>query len=343
MIQTTMQMLGRHMLRSDRGQRQQGMAVISVLLVVAVITVLAAALLTRQTAAIRSAQSEQARAQASWLLRGDISRVQVLLQTEAHRDPTTRLDGRWNQPVDGQPIGEIEGASAYLYREVTDEQGKFNMRNLVDKGQIDPDESAGLLRLCALLGIPLDQAKLVAQRVVLSLVEADRRGISGEAQPQQTEEMLHALQQIGLNSLPKIEQGLRLRVIEDLLGVPGVQASTVAMLRPFVTILPQRTWVNSNTAKAEVLAARVPGLSLDSAHALLQARDRGQWFINRGDFANRLQIPSLDESAVPIGITSQWFRVSSALQMRGSTLVMQALVHDSKVAPPQIIWLREGL
>lgn len=330
-------------LSSKYSQREQGMAVISVLLVVAVIAVLAAALLARQTAAIRAVQNEQTRTLASWLLRGDISRAQVLLQAEAQREPTTRLDGLWNQPVNGQPIGEIEGAPAYLFRELTDEQGKFNLRNLVDNGQIDPDESASWLRLCALLGVPPDQANLVARRVVLSLVEADRGATPDNTQQQQTDDRLQAAQQIGLSGLPATDQGPRLRVVEDLLGAPGIHASTVALLRPFVTILPQRTWINSNTARAEVLAARVPGLSLDRARALLQARDGGQWFINRGDFANRLQIPDLDESAVLIGITSQWFRLSSALQVPRTTLVMQALVHDNKESLPQIIWLREGV
>jgi len=328
---------------SKYSQREQGMAVISVLLVVAVIAVLAAALLARQTAAIRAVQNEQTRTQASWLLRGDISRAQVLLQAEAQREPTTRLDGLWNQPVNGQPIGEIAGAPAYLFRELTDEQGKFNLRNLVDNGQIDPDESASWLRLCALLGVSPDQANLVARRVVLSLVEADRRATPDNTQQQQTDDKLQTAQQIGLSGLPVTDQGPRLRVIEDLLGTPGIHASTVALLRPFVTILPQRTWINSNTARAEVLAARVPGLSLDRARALLQVRDGGQWFINRGDFANRLQIPDLDESEVLIGITSQWFRLSSALQMSRTTLVLQALIHDSKAAPPQIVWFREGV
>ncbi|EZQ20212.1 HxcX atypical pseudopilin [Halopseudomonas bauzanensis] len=326
---------------NDCIRQERGMAVISVLLVVAVIAVLASTLLGRQTLAIRSAQTEQTRAEASWLLRGEVSRAQLLLQAEAQREPATRLDGLWNQPVNGQVISGMEGT--YLFSELTDEQGKFNLRNLVDNGQVDPVESAAFQRLCTLLGIPSDQASLVARRVVLSLVEADRRSPSDSGQLQEREETVRAAQHIGLASLPVTDQGPRLRVVEDLLGVPGINADTVTLLRPYTTILPQRTWINSNTAKAEVLAAWVPGLSLDRARALLQARDSGQWFINRGDFANRLQIPDLDESRVLIGITSQWFRLSSALKTPRTTLVMQALVHDSKESLPQVVWLREGV
>lgn len=343
MMQVTRYVAANTPSRSVNHFRVQGMAVVSVLLVVVVIAVLASALLARQTAAIRSLQAEQSRAKASWLLRGEVSRAQLLLQNEARREPATRLDGYWNKPVNGQVVGEIEGAPAYLFSEVTDEQGKFNLRNLVDHGEIDPVEYAAFVRLCVLLGVPAEQINLIARRVVLSLVEADRRTDMQSRQRQPREEVLHAANQIGLVSLPTLDQGPRLRVIEDLLGNPSISADTIALLGPYLTVLPQRTWINANTAKAEVLAAWVPGLSIDRARALLHVRDSGQWFINRGDFANRLQMPDLDESSILIGITSQWFRLSSALKMSSTTLVMQALVHDSKESLPELVWLREGV
>lgn len=320
---------------------QQGMAIISMLLVVAVIVVLAAALLGRQTTAIRAAQTEQTRAQAHWLLRGEISRAQLLLRAEAQREPTTRLDGAWNRPVNGQVLGEIAGAPARAFTEIIDEQSKFNLRNLISLGQVDPVESAAFLRLCALVGVPSDQAGRIARRVVLSLVEAGRRS-TAMTTPSGIKAAQDAAQQLGLSSLSTREQAPRLRAIEDLLGVPGIDPDSIARLRPYATVLPQRTWINANTAKAEVLSAWVPGLAIDRARAMLQVRDSGQWFINRGDFVSRLQMPGLDESEILIGITSQWFRVSSALQIPRTTLLMQALVHDDKEVMPQVMWLREG-
>lgn len=339
---TNAQLAGRQKRRCvQSGRTPRGMAIVSVLLVVAVIAVLASALLGRQTAAIRAAQTEQTLAQAHWLLRGEISRAQLVLRAEAQRAPATRLDGLWSQPVNGQVLGQIEGAPARAFTEITDEQSKFNLRNLVNGGQIDPVESAAFLRLCGLLGVSADQAGRIARRVAVSLVEADRKPGAASASSE-FKAAQEAAQQLGLAGLPVREQAPRLRVVEDLLAVPGVEAGSVARLHPFVTVLPQRTWINANTAKAEVLAAWVPGLALDRARALLQARDSGQWFINRGDFANRLQMPQLDESEILIGITSRWFRVSSALQMHHTTLLMQALLHDDKEVLPQVMWLREG-
>ncbi|MEC5319221.1 type II secretion system minor pseudopilin GspK [Brenneria populi subsp. brevivirga] len=319
---------------------QRGMAAIGVLLVVAIIAVLAAAMMGRQTVAIRGAQSEQIRLQAGWLLRGEVTRAQMSLRAEAARGPAIRLDGRWRRPAAGVAVGRLEGETARVFSEIADEQASFNLRNLVDEGQPDPLEVDAFLRLCALLGVPEEQGVLMARRVVVSLIAAPRRI---GAPPPDSAAARAAAERLGLADMPRREQAPRLRVVEDLLAVPGVAAQSVARLQPYVTVLPRRTWINGNTARAEVIAAWVPGLSLDRARALLQARDGGQWFINRGDFVNRLQMPELIVSDVRIGITSQWFRLSAALRLPATVAVMQALLYYDREAPPRVIWLREGV
>lgn len=321
--------------------RQQGMAVIAMLLLVAVIALLASSLLARQTTALHVAQSEQIRLQGQWMLRGEISRSQFLLRREAKRTPVTRLDGAWSQPVNGLLVGQLGGMPARVFSEIDDEQAKFNLRNLVDGGAIDARETAAFLRLCALLGIGNDQAALIARRVVVSLIAAPQQG-DQPANEQDAKAEQAAAESIGIQTLSARELAPRLRDLSDLLAVPGIRTESVARLQPYVTVLPQRTWINANTAGPEVLSAWVPGLSLSRAKALLATRDSGQWFINRGDFSRRLQMPELDESEILIGITSQWFRLSGALRSADRTLLLQALLYDDKDALPQVVWLREG-
>lgn len=326
---------------------QRGMAVVSVLLIVAIIAILAAGLMATQATAIHTAQSEQSRAQARWLLRGEVARAQAALYQEMRQTPSTRLDGLWNRPVVGRVVGQFDGGVAQVYSEITDEQSKFNLRNLVSGGQVDADEAESFLRLCALIGLPQDQAMRVARRVVLSLVEASRTdGQVAPRTPAQIEEEKRAqaaAEQLGIATLPTREQAPRLRTLDDLVAVPGIERGTVEGLRPYVTILPHRTRLNANTTRPEVLAATIPGLSLDRARALLQARDSGQWFLHRGDFINRLQMRDMVSSAqVRVGVTSRWYRYSGALRTPRHTLLMQALIHDDKQVLPQVVWLREG-
>src|SRR3546814_9576855 len=99
-----------------------------------------------------------------------------------------------------------------------------------------------------------------------------------------------------------------LRTLQDLRSIKGVTPQVLETLAPYVTILPANTWLNGNTASAPVLAAYVPGLSLQRAQTLIAERDGGHWFINRGDFVNRLRMPELEMASVKVGITSDRFR-----------------------------------
>lgn len=332
-----------------RAADQRGTAVVAMLLVVAVVAVLAAALMARQASAIQSAQAEQTRVQARWLLQAEVSRAQAMLRAEAQREPSTRLDGLWRRRVAGEAVGTLEGAPARLFSEVVDEQSKFNLRNLVSAGQIDPEEADSFLRLCALVGVPPAQAQRIAQRVVTSLVEAEPRGDPAAARAGATTEEIKRVQaaaaQLGLPpQLPSRDHAPRLRALDDLLGQEGVERAAIDRLRPYVTVLPARARLNANTTSPEVLAATVPGLSMDRARALIRARDGGQWFLHRGDIFNRLQLRDrLRPSDLRVGVTSRWFLLSSAVQGSRATMVVHALLHDDKQQLPQVIWMREGV
>ncbi|WP_395346079.1 type II secretion system minor pseudopilin GspK [Variovorax sp. UC122_21] len=325
--------------------RQRGMAVVSALFIVALIAALAAVMMNRQSAAIRDTQGEQSRVQARWLLRGELGAAQQLLRAEATRDPTTRLDGAWSRPS-VRPAGgllAVEGG-ARLVSEISDEQGKYNLRNLVERGRIDPIELGIFQRLCASLGVPATASQAIARRIALSFGD-DESATSGSfaAQEGAVDPAAAAAASLGLPlDLPRQPRAPRPRAVEDLLATAGVDAAAVARLAPFVTVLPFRTWINANTASAELVAAGVPGLSLERARELLAARDRGQWFINTGDFSNRLRMPELDALALRIGVTSNWFRVASMLETPRTKFLQTVLLLDDKASLPRVMWLREG-
>jgi general secretion pathway protein K len=57
----------------------------------------------------------------------------------------------------------------------------------------------------------------------------------------------------------------------------GLSPDTVAALQAHITVLPEATPVNLNTASAEVLSAVLPGLDLASARQAVTQRQRGHW------------------------------------------------------------------
>lgn len=121
-----------------------------------------------------------------------------------------------------------------------------------------------------------------------------------------------------------------------------MDAEALQRLRRFVTVLPAMTWINGNTASAEVLAAQVPGLPLQQAMALVAERDSGRWFINRGDFVNRLRMPQLAMANVRVGINSDWFRLRGQARLGSRELPLQALLRQREGQLPDVIWSRVG-
>lgn len=319
------------------------MAVISVLLIVALIAGLATALMTRQNTVLHSVQNEQYRLRNYWLLRGEINHVQARLRHISHRQPVVRLGGDWSSSGQSRPITLDNGIPARLYTLITDEQSKYNLTNLVERGQIQPKEVSAFLRLCALLGVPPAQAELISQRVISSLIDDQAPDTAPPHKQTGTHSVVSSPSHPVQAKAPH-HRAPRLRVLHDLTAVPGVQAATLARLQPYVTVLPERTWINANTASPVVIAAWVPGLSLEQAKALLKSRDQGTWFINHGDIIQRLNMPQLPSHEVLLGITSSWFHVQALVQSAQGISQIQALIHhDIRQQRTQLMWLREGV
>ncbi|CAB3927809.1 type II secretion system protein GspK [Achromobacter ruhlandii] len=113
-------------------------------------------------------------------------------------------------------------------------------------------------------------------------------------------------------------------------------------LRRTMTVLPVATSVNVNTAPPEVVAALVPGLSLSQARALTGERDRGNWFNNSGDFANRLVATGVKGPVPAVTTASGWFMASGAVVYERARVSMQALIRSAPPAAPDTIWTREN-
>ena len=109
----------------------------------------------------------------------------------------------------------------------------------------------------------------------------------------------------------------------------GLSARTLANLQDHITVLPEATPVNLNTASAEVLSASLPGLDLASARQAVDQRQRAHW-------------PSLDAAREALGaagrqldekqhsVQSRYFEVQGRMRI------------DNVVQQERALVLREG-
>ncbi|TFF02632.1 general secretion pathway protein GspK [Pseudomonas sp. BCA14] len=279
------------------------MAIISALLIAAVVAVIAGAMLTRQTVFTRSLEAEQARIQGQWLLQGGLERSRQLLWEARQNDVLTRLDQPWARAQGGVFEARIE-----------DEQGKFNLRNLVNRQQPDAQQLRSFERLCRLIGVDPAVSRRISQRVIASYDQPDRPA-----------------------------RYPMLRSLEDLSAIEGLEPQVLQRMQAYISVLPGNTWVNGNTARPEVLSAVVPQLDLAQAQALVTERDGGHWFINRGDFVNRLRMPQVEVESVQVGITSEWFRLQGQARREQRRVTIEALLHRPEDRMPRVIWSRVGV
>lgn len=305
---------------------ERGAAVISALIIVAIVAALTTGLFQRQTASTRRVENEMARVQARAMLAGGIDWARLIVRDHSKREPITRGDQIWATPVlDTRIERPGDERVAVFSGRVQDEQGKYNLYNLANNGVPQPEQELVLRRLLNTLQLP---DTLAARMVdIMSAAQPVAPPADAASAPQG-------------RPAPDARAPLP-RGVDEVAALLALEPSARNELRRTMTVLPVATSVNVNTAPAEVLAALVPGLSLSQARSMAGERDRGNWFNNSGDFANRLVGAGVKTPAPAVATTSGWFLASGTVAYERARISMQALLRSSPPAAPDTLWTRE--
>ena len=288
---------------------QRGSAIVLAMLVLATAATLIAGTLWQQSALVRETENERAYAQARWLLRGAIDWAGVILGEDARTSTVDHRGEPWAVPLADTRLNENDGRpAAYLAGAIDDEQAKFNLRNLLAGTELNVGEVQSLKRLLAVLGINERFAERIGERLLA--------------------------EQKTSNTQPAVG----LAFVDDLLQV-GLEPPQVQRLRGFVTILPEPTALNVNTATAEVLAARIATLELVDARRIVSARDRAH-FKDMGDALQRLREvnPRVVENG--LAVATRYFSVEGTVSYGPARLAARALVRRDP-GRLEVLWTKE--
>lgn len=306
--------------RARRAHR--GAAVVMALLIVTLAATLVAGLFWTQHVLARSVENNLAYVQAKWLMQGALDWSRAILREDARTSATDHLGEPWAVPIANTRVtGEEDAEPAYLSGALEDAQARLNLTNLVQGGVEVEREVASLKRLLALLDLSPSVADTIAARLK-------------NAQP------------IELPNEPRKDPTATApRRIQDFIGEPGIDASVATRLRPYVAILPTPTPVNANTAPAEVLAARIDGLSLAQARQLVASREHAS-FKDVQDVLARLPrpaTPGTGPTASPndISAATRYFFARGAVSYRRAELRLEALIARDQ-GNPVVVWQRES-
>lgn len=295
--------------------RANGVAIVLALGVVALAVLAVTALLLAQGAWARQVGLATGHAQAQRLVEAGVDWSRAVLHDDRRLGQIDHAGEAWALRMPAVPVGD-----ASVVGGIEDQQGKFNLNNLVRDGAVDARQLGRLQRLLALLHLDAALADALAD-----WLDAD-----GVAQRGAEDAYYLALPS------PYLAANGPLADLDELTLVRGFDADVRKRLQPFVSALPRTTAVNVNTASPEVLAALVPGLSLDAARALVAGR-QGAWFLDRTGFFARLPA-GLGVPAEDISVSSDYFIASLQAELDGAQARGSALLARDRPGWPDVVW-----
>lgn len=299
---------------------QHGAAVLVAMLVVAMAAMAASGFLFRSHVEWRRLENLTRLDQARWVLRATERWGAAVLLDDARHSSVDQLGEAWATQL---PPVEAEG-----YRvsgKMDDQDGLFNLNNLVRNGKVDENPLRVFTRLLTVLNLPEALAATVADWLDEDDVPLNQDG---------AESAYYA----GLSPAYPVANR-PLISLNELLRVKGFDRQVLAVLRPFVVALPSHTTVNVNTARPEVLAALVRGLSVSEAYAVVARRNR-VYYRNLQDFQQALPA-GLDAPDDMLSVSSRYFLVRARIRHERLSIGSQALFQRDGANVPLLIWRAE--
>jgi general secretion pathway protein K len=293
-------------------------AIVLAMGVVALAAMAATAMMITQSTWSRESELAAAHVQAQTLVQAGVDWSRAVLSDDRRLSNVDHLGEPWALRL---PPMSVEGGE--LAGSIADQQGLFNLNNLVKRGKVNPAQLAHFQRLLSILALPPALAG-----ALVDWIDAD-----SEPQPQggAEDETYLALQP------PYLAANLPLIDVAELALVRGFDDNVRARLRPFVTALPRFTAVNANTAPPEVLAAIIEGLGLDGARALVAQRERA-YFRSWDEFFRQLP-PGLIVPTENISVSSDYFMVQLRVSIGGAQARGSALLARGNTGGwPAIVW-----
>ena len=297
--------------------RQSGAALLTAMLTVTLVASLAATALWQQWRNTEVESAERSRLQSLWVLTGALDWARLILREDGRSGGADHLAEPWAVPLEEARLSTFLSADkstavenddtmpqAFLSGSISDLQGRLNVLNLVDGAKVSEPALKAFAKLFDLWGLPPTELAALAENLRLALDPSADNSAAATA--------------------PVLPQR-----VNQLVWL-GLSPRSLAVLRPYITLLPVRTPININTASATVLYAGVPFLDMAQAQRLVGARQVTH-FRTLADASKILGDAPGQLNEVQHSVSSRFFEV------RGRLRLDQAVVEELSVVQ------REGL
>ncbi|NAR72812.1 type II secretion system minor pseudopilin GspK [Acinetobacter haemolyticus] len=234
---------------------QHGVALLTILVMVALATILAATIAKRQS---NSAENT------GYLMRQNQSLLyaksaeaffaELLIQDNESGKNIDYLQESWAKPMPAFPVED-----GYVSGRLVDESGKFNLNNLLKSdGSVDDSARRWFERLLQRVGLPAELSQ-----AVIDWQDSDDEptgAMGAESNYYQGLEPAY------------LTPNTKFHSIEELKLVRGFEGKNYDLIKNYISALPEPTKVNINTAPALLLASIDPRVDVNTVDQELKAK-----------------------------------------------------------------------
>ena len=305
-----MKRIHRRQTKCPTGSWQRGVALITALLVVSLVTVIAVTMATRQHIDVRLTGNLVHGEQAYAYALGAEAWARVILRRDDLQSDHDSLDEDWATAL---PPLSVEGGQ--VSGKIEDLQGRFNLNNLImQDGKVSEADVAYFRRLLELLNLEPSLTD-----ALLDWIDAD----INVRFPDGAEDENYLL-----GAIPYRTANRPLVSTSELRLVKGFDPNAIQLLTPYVTALPQRTLINVNTASPVVLLAMHKDFTQSDVDALIAGRGETGYqtvpaFMGQNALAGRAL-------AEPVVVKSNYFSVRADVIVGQGQTHLESLVERDK-------------
>ncbi|RZU45169.1 type II secretion system protein K (GspK) [Fluviicoccus keumensis] len=295
-------------------ENQQGVALLTVLLVVAMASMLAVSMIKAQQSLLQRSSSVFTQDQAYLYTLGAETLARTVLQDDTDRDKQKNpsqdaLGEDWARRV---PPFPVEGGA--VQAKLDDLQGRFNVNSLWQDNQVNPTALKVYQRLLAQVGVSPGLASPLIDWLDPDSLPYDSEG---------------AEEDWYLRLKPAYRTANRAMVsTSELALLRGYTPEVIRKIAPYVCALPANTAININTADPMLIASLSDSISFNMAKEMVKERPSDGY----GSVERFLQLPGFsalssdDRQALTklLDVRSRFFEVRAEAEIDGKRRVLSA-------------------
>jgi general secretion pathway protein K len=303
-------------IKAKQVKAQKGIALITVMLVLAVVTVALVSMSSDRQMDIRRTENQLRSTQAWEYVYGLEAWAANQLKLDIDNNKYDALTDQWSKPLTLKPTPE-----GNVKADIIELQGKINLNNLLVDGQPSDDDVQQLKRLLTYLEI---KPELVDAMLDWIDADMDIRYPNGA----EDETYTRLLPPYRSANVPFVD-------VSELLRVQGITLKDYKKLIPYIYVADTYEPININTASPEVLRTLAPNIKKDEAESIYRAS--GKPFAKVDEFLKDEAMKGISVNKANLSIDSHHFLLSGYIDMGKNGLLFQTQLSRSTSGEVKVV------